>query len=349
MEQDLETSMTVRASISFFTFGIRPPVRVRDLQRLLIIYKSEEVRIEGRTWTAEELADLGRHLGSRAVLIAEDRPMSGTPEAAHGGDEAPGEPADASAGATEDEAETPQGDGSENLDEDESGSVGDDPEPSDSAAQHAAEHRLRRGWAADGRLLRQVCRLLVRWVEDDGVEDFGPRIDWTDGTARLLTHRDPLRARREERGIPRLAVLLDDSPSCGRFVGHGAPLVAALMRLGVAETVAVHANGYDADVWASRRFVGTVPKLTAATPRLRSATHVLVLGDWDAAKLYQELAIRRQIIWLDGFRCATVGCHDATDLVRARWGARSAANIRYIAGCRDVEDWVTALAMAVAI
>jgi hypothetical protein len=340
----------VRAVVGQFSFSVEPPIRVRDLQRLLAQVGGTRVAINGCTLTADELAELGRQLGSRAVIYdREGRPkgttlvapaISESSEAFHGGDGASGEVAPRT-------AEGGGGEGGEPEGEDLSESVGGEPEPSDQAVRRAAEHRLHRGWEVDNRLLRQVRRLLVRWL-DDGVEDYGPRINWAEGMARLLTYRDPRRARIEERGIPRLAVLVDDSPSCGRFVASAAPLAAALMRLGVAETVAVHANGYGAQMWVRGRFVGEVPELTVTAPRLRSATHVLVLGDWDAADLYCELALSRQVIWLDGYRSATVERpYDATDLVRSKWGIRKAAHVRYVAGCCTVEDWAFALAIAI--
>jgi len=429
-----------------------PPVRVRDIQRALGAAQRRDpnhelvVLVGGRRWTADELAELGRRLGSKALMPLdgepgrdiedhEDRadeqtependpetsdsdaepsdgeaPTSDDPEPAQASDsEADGEPAgdndertepegdrdnieDRAHKQTEPERDTdnpetsngePDGtqapaengdDGAEPTsdeldaegddDQEANTSKGDkgedalsrilneldaelDPEPSQEAHSHPAEHRLRQGWHADRSLVRQVSALLQRWMSD-GEQHDGPRVDWERGISRLLTSRDPRTVRREEIGTPRLAVLIDDSPSCGKFVTKAAPLAAALMRLGNAEAVMVHANGYDADVWTRGRLVRKVRELSPDMPELRNITHVLILGDWDAAELYRAIAATREVIWLDGWRARLMGePFDATDRVRERWGDRDARRVRYVAGCGKPAHWVEALELAI--
>ncbi len=123
---------------------------------------------------------------------------------------------------------------------------------------------------------------------------------------------------------------------------------SVLMHVGAADVVAVHANGWDADVWARGKLVREDTYLSAAMPELRETTHVLVLGDWDAEPLYRELARSRQVIWLDGWRARVVGYPvDATERVIEQWGDRDAARVRYVAGCGEPEHWVEALELAI--
>jgi len=342
----------------------------------------------GRMWTADELAELGRRLGPKTLMplgdedeaehseaadTAEPQAQEGQPEAGQLGQAEAGQ---ASNPISPDEVEDdftdldkpePAEDEPDNREgkralaqlmrglkaelkaeaEGKPENGEEDSEPSQEGAYHPAEHRLRSGWHADRSLVRQVRRLLQRWMSD-GAHDDGPRVDWERGITRLLVGRDPRQVRREEVGTPRLAVLIDDSPSCGRFVTKAAPLAAALMHVGAADVVAVHTNGYYADLWARGKLVGETTDLSAAMPELRGTTHVLILGDWDAEPLYRKLAATREVIWLDGWRARVVGYpFDATERVIDQWGDRDAARVRYVAGCGEPEHWIEALELAI--
>jgi len=348
------------------------PVRVRDVQRALSNAQRKDheelvVVIGGQRWTAEELADLGRQLGPKALMPLDDERDRGEllNDKAH--DRARAE-RDSKCDLDDDgELELDDSDGKLRSDNDLDDSKGEaaltrllakldealdaelsEVEPSRDGHQHPAEHRLRHGWHADRSLVQDVRALLRRWMSDAGETHDGPRVDWERGITRLLMGRDPRQVRREEVGTPKLAVLIDDSPSCGSFVTKAAPLATALMRTGAADVVAVHANGYDADVWVRGRFVREVRELTPDMLELRGVTHVLVLGDWDASELYRDLATTREVIWLDGWRARVIGePFDATDQVRAQWGKRNAQRVRYIAGCGEPDHWVDALSIAI--
>lgn len=212
---------------------------------------------------------------------------------------------------------------------------------------------------AQRRLVGSIRAVLRRWIADGSEDDDGPRIDWSRGIVRLQTYRSPQPTRRQERGRPSLAVLLDHSGSCAGVFQHAAPLAAALGILGIAGAdvdVFVHSNGWLHQHWRNGRLLEFVPNDEYDTNRSLIPTdipsdtqYIVALGDWDAADLYAVLADRpttRQFIWLDGWRGSTShGPVLAPDqITRAEGWTRSAQRkTRYVAGMHTADDWMAGL------
>jgi len=218
---------------------------------------------------------------------------------------------------------------------------------------------------AQRRLVGSIRTILRRWIADGSEDDDGPRIDWSRGIVRLQSYRSPQPTRRQERGRPSLAVLLDHSGSCAGVFQRAAPLAAALGILGIAGAdvdVFVHSNGWLHQHWRNGRLLEFVPDDEYDTDRPLVPTdipsdtqYIVALGDWDAADLYAVLADRPttcQFIWLDGWRGSTShGPFLAPDqITRADGWTRSAQRkTRYVAGMHTADDWMAGLRLGLGV
>jgi hypothetical protein len=216
-------------------------------------------------------------------------------------------------------------------------------------------------------LVTKARRALARLIEGGERED-GPRHDWQRFCERLLSHRPPAVARREEEGRPAILVLPDVSGSCSAFAERSLAVARAVAALGVtgAEVLVVsHSNGYPHEVLLRRGRVESCatedsPEATWGWyQRLLRQHHVeavVALGDWDAAWLYRLLALHpqvRRLVWLDVWSSRRL----PPTLRQARlrqlaaqqsepWPPRALQRVRYVVGCGEQEDFVAGLELA---
>ena len=186
------------------------------------------------------------------------------------------------------------------------------------------------------RQARQLSKALQRWLQHldvGGVGDPTPRVSGARLVRELVTRRCALsRARRWERAPGLVVVLVDVSGSCS----VAAPgTLAAARDFAAAQpgrvAVVVHSNGHVVErhgvaaTWPAPPLCyghdGTAKTsawiLEHGGPVLAGA---LALGDWDAGHLYQALAQRAPLIWLDSY-AARNGVRPASKNLRQGWTA----------------------------
>ncbi|UFP97267.1 hypothetical protein [Gloeobacter morelensis] len=173
----------------------------------------------------------------------------------------------------------------------------------------------------DPTLVRRVRERLAALVGESS-QEAGPRRDWPAFCTRLLTHRNPAPARREEAGRPVILVLADVSGSCASFSQPALAVARACGAFGVpgAEVlVLAHSNGCPSELELAGRPIpidryGEADGQWGADNRSwylqllerHSITVVIALGDWDAVAVYCQLVAHprvERLIWLDNAYC----------------------------------------------
>jgi hypothetical protein len=220
-----------------------------------------------------------------------------------------------------------------------------------------ARHRIRTS------LVLQARKVLEMWLITGSDDDTSQRWDYPGLAARVLTHRNPYPARRQEMGRPALLLLADVSGSCAGFSQQSllvAKAIAALGLPGCDVVIVSHSNGcpeevtvnnrdeshllahVERDYYNAERFLPFYQSLV----KRWNLTHVIALGDHDAVEVYAALALLPEIqsfVWLDNYRCNSV---QAPCLDTPFCTPRVRQHIRYVIGCKGAPEFLKGLHVA---
>ena len=212
-------------------------------------------------------------------------------------------------------------------------------------------------------LVRKARAALAPLIEG-GETLAGPRWDWVEFTERLKTGRPLQPSRRDEEGRPAILVLADVSGSCSGFSNISLIVAQAIARLGIvgADIVVVsHSNGYPQEwqINGGKPENICLPWGEEALPwyeanlRRFNVEAVVALGDWDAEWLYRHLAELprvRRLIWLDNYSAnympPTPNQGFFYKRLRSAWSREAMRKTTYIVGCKDADDFIGGLKLA---
>ena len=200
--------------------------------------------------------------------------------------------------------------------------------------------------------MRRAARALKRLIDqdNDGL-DTSPRLDGRALATELISQRLNLsRCRRQEMARRRFLIGVDVSGSCSSTCGE---MFYAAQTLAAADpriVLWIHSNGYTETLVVDGKImpIPETPEEVETVFRALNITRALLLGDWDACWIYQQLeSAGTHLIWAWNFGCNNAGPHRRdVRRVDSEMGWRDADAIQYYEGVSSLDDVLSVIESA---